>query len=132
MDALLRRLSVKQLTEWMAFAELEPFGPGREDLRAGVLAAVTANSAFGRGKGAKSYKPSDFFETLKPPTKRMSADELAAEAKRMTRSMGGRVVTRAEALALDRAEREREERRQAAMQKHAEKRPKPKPKSKGK
>ena len=31
---MLRRININQLREWRAFAELEPFGPRRDDARA--------------------------------------------------------------------------------------------------
>lgn len=49
--------------EWVAYARIEPFGDQRADLRAGVLASLTANA--NRGKRGKSYQPGDFFPELK-------------------------------------------------------------------
>lgn len=54
-------LSSRQLSEWMAYDRLEPFGEERADLRAGVVASVIAN--VNRGKKGKAYSPQDF--TLK-------------------------------------------------------------------
>jgi len=56
---LLSRVSSRELTEWQAYYGIEPFGEERSDLRAGIVAATTAN-AF-RGKGAKPFKPQDFM-----------------------------------------------------------------------
>ena len=56
------------LAGWMGFAELEPFGELRNDLRAATVAATVAN-AFSTGKG-KPAGPDDFFESLKPPVVR--------------------------------------------------------------
>lgn len=41
----------------MAFYKVEPFGPDREDFRAGVVASTIANVFKGRGK--KSVAPTD-------------------------------------------------------------------------
>jgi hypothetical protein len=49
-----------ELTRWMAYARVEPFGYGMDNFRMGVLAATTANVA-PRGKNAKALKPSDFY-----------------------------------------------------------------------
>lgn len=57
-DHLLRELTSKQLTEWMAYSLLEPFGPKRDDERAGVLASVTIQPHLKKGK---KIKPEDFF-----------------------------------------------------------------------
>lgn len=94
MDLLLASLGPRRLAEWLAYSELEPFGPAREDLRAGLVAAVVANTSFGRGKGSKTHKPSDFFANLADdggPARRMGADDMAEQAMAMTRSMGGAV-----------------------------------------
>lgn len=46
---------------WLAYAELEPFGPVREDLRAAEVACAAAN---GWGAG---IRPEHVFATLRPP-----------------------------------------------------------------
>ena len=56
---LLKSLSSKELTEWMIYYELEPFGEDREDFRMGVVASTIAN--VNRSKNSKVYKPQDFI-----------------------------------------------------------------------
>ena len=51
-----RTMSSKELTEWMVYATIEPFGPAREDYRAALHASVVANC-----NGAKS-QPDDFIK----------------------------------------------------------------------
>lgn len=41
---MLRSISGLQLSEWMEFSQLEPFGEAREDLRMGILAASLINN----------------------------------------------------------------------------------------
>lgn len=36
-------MSSREFAEWIAFAQLHPFGEARADLRMGILAALTAN-----------------------------------------------------------------------------------------
>lgn len=122
-------MSSPQLTGWLAFFELEPFGAGREDLRAGLVASVVANSAFGRGKGAKTYKPSDFFENLREPTKPMTAADMAAIAKGLTRAMGGKVTTRDQRAAEAKSKAEAEAARAAKAAAKAKAKPAPQAKS---
>jgi len=55
---LTRRMPERELSEWMAFAHLEPFGEARADLRAGIIASTIANVH--RGKRSKAFKPEDF------------------------------------------------------------------------
>ncbi len=49
----------RELAEWQAFARLEPFGPRREDVRAGTIAATVYN--MNRGKDAPSLDAADFL-----------------------------------------------------------------------
>jgi hypothetical protein len=53
---LLRSISSRQLSEWMAFYKLEPFGPKREEIHAAMIAMVIANA----NRDEKS-KPSPFM-----------------------------------------------------------------------
>lgn len=82
-------MTSRQLTGWMAYAELEPFGPLAEEHRAGVVAAAAYNTAFGRSKGSKVIKPEDLFSSLRKPTKRQTANQMAEQLRGLTKSMGG-------------------------------------------
>jgi hypothetical protein len=53
-----QEVDAREFAEWMAYYNIEPFGPEREDLRAGIVACTIAN--VNRGKGTRSMKPSDF------------------------------------------------------------------------
>jgi len=66
-------LSARQWAEWEAYALLEPFGPGQDNWRAGMVASVIAN--VNRGKGARAFKPDDFMQRL-PLTPKEQADRL--------------------------------------------------------
>lgn len=48
----------------MALYELEPWGPMRSDLAAGVVASTIANVH--RGKDQAAFKPLDFMPIVKP------------------------------------------------------------------
>ena len=50
------QMSAKELTEWMVFYSIEPFGPAREDYRAALQCSIAASAA-----GAKA-QPSDFIK----------------------------------------------------------------------
>ena len=79
----------------MAFAEMEPFGPLYDDLRAGKIAAAAHNAAMGFRKlvGSKQpWKASDFFSSLEPdapPPVQSDEDQVAAVGAVM-RGLGGR------------------------------------------
>lgn len=55
---LLQRISSRELTEWMALAEIEPFGEERADWRAAMIAATFANTLRGE---REPYPVSDFL-----------------------------------------------------------------------
>ncbi len=71
---LLASCDSRELAEWMAYEQVEPFGDARGDLQAGVVASTIAN--VNRGKRAKSYKPQDFLLQFRKP----QAQSLSAEA----------------------------------------------------
>lgn len=48
----------------MAYAQIEPFGQGRSDLGAGVIAATMANVSVPHKKGSKPFEPKDFMPGL--------------------------------------------------------------------
>ena len=56
---MLARLTSKQVAEWQAYAELEPFGDRHRDWHFGKLAAMMVNMF---GKQAKEYAPADFVK----------------------------------------------------------------------
>jgi len=69
---MLVSLSGKQFTEWMAYAELEPFGEERADLRMAILASLIANVNRDPKKKSSPYEVSDFmpkFEKKEPISK---------------------------------------------------------------
>lgn len=53
------RLDAAELTEWLAFYALEPWGTHPADVRAALVAATIAN--VNRGKGQRAYKVRDFL-----------------------------------------------------------------------
>ena len=65
---LLERVSCKELSEWMAFYNIEPFGEERMDLRFALLAAnlIAPHLAKGHKPRLKDYMLS--FKKKKPMT----------------------------------------------------------------
>src|SRR5690554_1412819 len=63
---LLRRMSSRELTEWMAFFSLEPWGAEVEDWRAGLIASTIANSYRDPKRRRKPYEPKDFMPKREP------------------------------------------------------------------
>lgn len=50
----------------MAYAQIEPFGPLQDDLRAGRVCATLATGSL-KKEGGGSFMPGDFFESLSVP-----------------------------------------------------------------
>lgn len=60
-DELLRRISSRELTEWMIYYRLEPFGQDVDWLRAGVIASTIANVNRDPKKQPRPFEPADFI-----------------------------------------------------------------------
>lgn len=67
-DELLSSMSARELSDWIAFARVEPFGEERADLRSGIIASVIANAHRDRKKRAQPYTPADFMPRFDKPT----------------------------------------------------------------
>ena len=62
---LLAETTSAELSEWVAFYGLEPFGPERGDLQAGVVAATVANVNRDAKKQKRPYSAQDFMPKFK-------------------------------------------------------------------
>jgi hypothetical protein len=65
-DILLSILTSKQLSEWMAFASLEPIASDREDMRSALLMAQLERLHTGKSTSAEKYLK--LFNTVPPRT----------------------------------------------------------------
>ena len=84
---LLERISSRELSEWIAFSQLEPFGAETEFLGHAITASTVAN--VNRPKGHKAYAPDDFmpkFEGKEPQT----VEEMIQIAEMLTIGLGGK------------------------------------------
>ena len=86
MRELLDDLDAAELREWIAYHDLDPWTEDRADLRAGVVAAVIANTHTKKGR----FKPSDFMPKFETP-RRQSGSDLKAMAERWNAALGGQV-----------------------------------------
>lgn len=57
-------MTSSELTGWIAYFGLEPFGEERADLRSGIVAAVIANANRDTKKRREPYQPQDFMMFL--------------------------------------------------------------------
>lgn len=62
--AMLASMGSREISEWFEYARLEPFGPLREDQRAGEIAVRLAN-AYRPQKQKKAFQIWDIFPSLK-------------------------------------------------------------------
>lgn len=58
-------LTARQLAEWEAYQQMEPFGEDRADMRAGIIASTIANVYL--KKGAKPLSALDFMPFVEKP-----------------------------------------------------------------
>lgn len=92
---MLEELTCGQFDEWLAFFTLGPWGPEREDLRAGLIASCVENSQKVKGKPSQ---PDDFFPNLRHEPGggdgrarvRQSPAQMIAVAKALTVALGGK------------------------------------------
>ncbi len=73
------------MTEWQAFAQLEPFGGEHDYLGYAIVAMVVANA--NRGKGSSPYKVEDFIPKFRD--KPQGVDQMLQYAEMMTAALGG-------------------------------------------
>ena len=76
-----------ELTEWMAYYQLEPFGDYRADYRSGVVASTFANAH--RTKDANPFRPEDFMPFLE---KKKPQEEIPLNVARFKAMFSHKVV----------------------------------------
>lgn len=88
---LLRRIDSRELSEWMAYAQLEPFGSQWEDLRVGHLCACMVQlwSTGQQSLTASDLAPRPIADA--PKTPEQTGREIMEELKALTIRMGGTV-----------------------------------------
>lgn len=79
--ALLRCIGSDELTEWMAFYQLEPFGDFRADVRTGIVASTFANA--NRARDTRTFTPEDFMPFIDKQPARNEASANVARLKAM-------------------------------------------------
>ena len=74
---MLSKMDSAELSEWIAFAGLEPFGTSIDFLGHAITASTLAN--INRKKGTKAYKPSEFVPKF--DKRKQSSDEMLQTAQ---------------------------------------------------
>lgn len=79
-------MDMTELREWAQYERLEPWGPDRGDLRAGIIAATIANCHRDPKRRSTPFAPKDFMPEFDAPMLTGSArvDEMAAWARSYT------------------------------------------------
>lgn len=90
-----REVDSREFSEWQAFWQMEPWGEGRGDLRAGIIASTMAN--LWRGADTPPFTPQDFMPQLdRQSTEADDPDTLIAQQQQLleslTRAAGGTVA----------------------------------------
>lgn len=73
---LLARISSRELSEWMAYAQLDPFGQERGDLQAGIVAATVANTARDTDKRRRPFRADEFMPSFFEEKRQTAAEQL--------------------------------------------------------
>lgn len=81
---MLDSLTNMQFQEWQAYGLIEPWGPDRADLRAAMVASVTANAA-GAKTEAKDFMPD--YESVVDRMLPVEVEDPEAEALRLFEKM---------------------------------------------
>jgi len=83
---MLSRISSRELTEWMIFYGMEPFGNEAPYIGHAITASTIANA--NRKKGTKPIKPEDMMPKFERP-KTQTTDDMIGVAKMVTAALSG-------------------------------------------
>jgi hypothetical protein len=87
-------MSSTQFAEWAAYYQLEPWGPERGDLRAGIVASVIANTHRDAKRKIEPFTPQDFMPNFDAqPVKMQPWQVLLDKARMITAAFGGEDLT---------------------------------------
>lgn len=90
---MLREMTLREFAGWWHYAQIEPFGEQRADLRMGIHAAANVNCHRDRKRRPKPYEASDFIPVFHRPKKAsnkpVTTKEQFQEVKRVALMMAG-------------------------------------------
>lgn len=84
---LLSRISSRELTEWIAFYKLEPFGAFEDEYRMAVIASTVANTARDEKKKKQPFQTHEFMRSLFKDEAEIEAKTLFEKARQL---LGGK------------------------------------------
>jgi len=85
-NELLGRISSREITEWMAFSQLEPFGAEAGYVGHAITASTVAN--VNRAKSQRAYEVSDFMPSMGKKEPQTGAEQIQF-AEMYTIALGG-------------------------------------------
>lgn len=85
-DEMLSRMSSAELTEWIAFSNIEPFGVEVDLIGHAITSSTVAN--VNRQKGKKAYTPEDFMPKFEK--RQQTVEEMIQFAEMFTVALGGK------------------------------------------
>lgn len=83
---MLAGMSSRELAEWMAYYELEPFGEWRADVRSAIVAMTVA--AANRGKRGRAPKLEDFMPKF-DGERQQDPESLLEKVRLLNAALGG-------------------------------------------
>lgn len=88
---LTRKLSSAELTEWISYSRLRPFGPLVNDQRYGNIMALIANVHRDPSKMPEPFSPTDFMMSkVKQRKEVQSWEEQLSVVEMLTTALGGK------------------------------------------
>ena len=84
---LLGRISSAELTEWMVYYQLEPFGQETQYIGSAITSAILAN--VNRKKGDKAHSADEFMPKFEKEEK--TPEQMLSFAAMITAGMGGKI-----------------------------------------
>lgn len=84
---MLAGMSSRELSEWMAYYEIEPFGEWRADVRSAIVAMTVA--AANRGKRQGAPKLEDFMPKFDQVATKGDPESLLEKVRLLNAALGG-------------------------------------------
>jgi hypothetical protein len=75
--------SSREISEWMAYASIEPFGEGAANVRTGVIASTIANRHRDPKREKQAYTVQQFTPFLDHPTSAATTPDVSETLKQM-------------------------------------------------
>ena len=85
---MLERISSQEISEWMAYSLIEPFGQETQYIGPAITSTVLAN--VNRKKGAKAHDITDFMPQFAEPKKEQTVEQQIQIAEMFTVALGGK------------------------------------------